>query len=167
MQIGDKQAFEILFRRYYPSLLDFLRILRAEREAAEDILQDLFVEIWLKRDELTIHSSFKAYLYTAAKNRFFNYQKTITLSSVDVAEMIGAPLSFDPAGQLVAAEMTTAFNREMDALPAQAREAFNLQLAGARQREIALEMGISESTVEKHLGNARRKLKAAMTGYLD
>ncbi|WP_138475630.1 RNA polymerase sigma factor [Dyadobacter bucti] len=166
VKAGDKTAFEALFLRYHSRLLHFLRILQADQVTAEDILQELFVDIWLKREEIMVHSSVKAYLYTAAKNRFFSALKTIKSSPIEEYPLLVSHTFPNPEEQLICDEIATGFDRQVAALPMQARQAFQLQLNGKKQKEIAQDMGISENTVEKHIGSARKKLRQAFAIYL-
>lgn len=166
VKAGDKRAFEALFLRYHARLLDFLKILQAETVAAEDILQDLFVDIWLKREEILIHSSVKSYLYTATKNRFFSALKAAKTSPIEEHPLLASHTFPNPEEQLIFDEIATGFDHHVAALPVQARQAFQLQLNGKKQKEIAQDMGISENTVEKHIGSARKKLRRAFAIYL-
>ena len=74
IRTGDRKAFASLFKNYYQQLYRFTGRIVRDTQAAENIVQDLFVTIWTKRESLFIKSSLKSYLYTAVKNRGFSYR---------------------------------------------------------------------------------------------
>lgn len=162
VKAGDRHAYEIMFRRYYPVLLGFLSILRADPDTAEDLLQDLFADIWAKRTEIVIRASLKSYLYTSAKNRYFNLlQAPGTLPLEEGHRQLASSLP-DPESAMVSSETVRQLNHYIDLLPQAIRRTFRLRLLGKKQQEIASETGVSENTVEKQLGSARKKLRNMM-----
>src|SRR5687768_3877662 len=68
----DREAFTSLFRDHYPSLRAYA-CLFVNDEAAEDIVQEVFVYVWENRENITIHTSMKAYLFKATYTRCLNY----------------------------------------------------------------------------------------------
>ena len=76
LALDNKEVFEYLFRNYYTQLCRFSMKYVREKEATEEIVQDIFLYLWEKRHSLNIHQSLKAYLYTAVRNRSLNYIKS-------------------------------------------------------------------------------------------
>ncbi|MDX5345987.1 MAG: sigma-70 family RNA polymerase sigma factor, partial [Hymenobacteraceae bacterium] len=72
----DAPAFESLFRSYYSGLCHFALKFVRDKETAEELVQDLFVHLWENRHTLQISGSVKSYLFTATRNRAFNYLKS-------------------------------------------------------------------------------------------
>lgn len=70
---GDRKAFESIYKKYWPLLLDSAYKRVKSREVAEEIIQDLFTYLWCKREEIQITHSFSCYIHTALKYRIFNF----------------------------------------------------------------------------------------------
>src|SRR5215216_5650542 len=75
IRAGDEPAFEALFRALAPGLCALVTRYVGARAVAEEIVQDLFLELWTRRSELSIDQSIAAYLFTAARNRALNHRK--------------------------------------------------------------------------------------------
>ena len=73
---GDEAALRQIFDRYYNILLGNVYRIIPDEDACQDLVQEVFVELWRKRAELDIHTSLQAYLRRAAVNRALNYLKT-------------------------------------------------------------------------------------------
>ncbi len=72
---GDSKAFEKLFQKYHKKLYSFLFYLLHTKEDAEEIVQETFVKIWEKREDLIDGYSFDSFLFTIAKNAFLNQNR--------------------------------------------------------------------------------------------
>ena len=72
---GDQTAFELLFRFYYPGLVTFVAQIISDRDEAEEIVQDFFVNVWTARNSIHQSTSLKSYFFVSVKNRAFNYLK--------------------------------------------------------------------------------------------
>jgi RNA polymerase sigma-70 factor (ECF subfamily) len=75
IHLGDTNAFSVLFRKYYEPLYQFAGRLVKDTQIAENIVQDVFVKMWINRENWHIKTSVKSYLYTAVKNSSLNYLK--------------------------------------------------------------------------------------------
>lgn len=73
IQKGDTVAFDKLFKGYYPHLFRFLISMLNNKDAANDLLQDLFLKVWRNKENLNPEKSIKSYLFYAAKNLSLNY----------------------------------------------------------------------------------------------
>ena len=162
--MGDSHAFKELFHRYYKQLCGFVCYLVKDKSEAEEIVQELFTQLWEKRADLTITSSVKGYLYISCKNRSLNYlhrnlkrQKQTLESEEDSFE---APLSQNPEHILYFEDLQKDFHEAVEQLPTQAKKVFMLRyFEKTRQKEVAHMLKISEYTVEKHMGNALKILR--------
>lgn len=154
-----RKQFEADFTRYYRPLCLFALHYTQSHEAAEDIVQQLFTEIWerIRQDRFDV-AALKPYLYTAVKNRCLKWlakQQTVSLQESD-----SASLSEEEADQVAEAEREDALWRWIDELPAECRRVF--LLAKQQQlsyKEIARQLQISEKTVENHIGKALKRLR--------
>lgn len=157
----SQAAFEKLFRQYYEELYYYACRYLWRREDAEEAVQDVFVRVWEKREELQISTSVKAYLYAAVRNRAINH-----LNSRWARE---APLQLDPATPIMAEAMEDELDQEalirllqkgIATLPSQCRTIFHLsRQGGLTYDEIAEELGISKETVKSQVKIALRKLR--------
>jgi RNA polymerase sigma-70 factor (ECF subfamily) len=72
-QKGSKSAFEIIFHKYYKMLCHYAMFLSLSQADAENIVQQLFIDIWKNHSRLIIKSEIKSYLYTSLKNKIYNF----------------------------------------------------------------------------------------------
>ena len=163
----DNEAFEILFRQHYGALATFaLRYLR-ERSIAEELVQDLFGDLWARRATWTPRAgSERAYLLAAVRNRALNQRKRQALERdwerdeavADVRELHPHPIQSDHL--LETAELQQQVNAALESLPERCRLVMHLrwreQLSYA---EIAEVMGISVKGVENQLARGLDRLR--------
>ncbi len=162
LQAGEPTALDELFRRHYASLCQVaLRFVNNETEA-EDIVQELFVSIWEKRDKQRDElASVAPYLRRATRNRSLNYlrdQKRIPVDSEEIPITIAAP---DQADQpLEQAELRAQIHGAIDALPERCRLVFVMsKIEDMTHKEIASALDISPKTVENQMTRAYRYLR--------
>jgi RNA polymerase sigma factor (sigma-70 family) len=161
---GDRVAFEQVFRLYLkPLRLNAFLILKNEQEA-EDLVQQLFLDIWNQQLYRNIHKSLKAYLHTSIKHRCLNHIKNLGRQTKNLNEYTGqmqietAEADEPPSPQLLTV---------LDGLPAQQLKAFHLiHLDDKRYQDAAEEMGISINSLKSHLKLAvkfvRIKLRSSL-----
>ena len=166
----DNDAFEALFREHYASLATFaLRYLR-DRSIAEELVQDLFADLWARRGTWTPRSgSERAYLLAAVRNRALNLRKRQALERdwerdeavADVRELHPHPVQGDHL--LETAELQQQVNAALESLPERCRLVMHLrwreQLSYA---EIAEVMGISVKGVENQLARGLERLREVL-----
>ncbi|MCK4346651.1 MAG: sigma-70 family RNA polymerase sigma factor, partial [Bacteroidales bacterium] len=73
IQKNNKKAFDALFRKYYPSLCQLAFLIVKSEEIAEEVVQEIFINIWEQRNRLKIKKSLRSYLFTATRNKALNY----------------------------------------------------------------------------------------------
>jgi RNA polymerase sigma-70 factor (ECF subfamily) len=159
--IGDPQAFEGLFRRYYASLFQYCQGIVTVREVAEDIVQDVFVYLWNNRKTIEITTSIKAYLYSSVRHGALNWLKRQSVeqayepeASEFVVYMQETEYSDEELSALESAK------RMLNELPERCRAIFLMnRVEGKKYREIAQELNISINTVKSQLLKAYRKFK--------
>lgn len=167
MKQDNRRAFSELYKRYWQPLLDTAYRRLNSVEQAEELVQDLFVSLYLKRKEIEITSSLKAYLNTAIKYKILNEVRSAIVRS-NYEKVALAELSYHPdaSEQLNAKELQSEINRRLKLLPEKCREAFMLSREkNLSHKHIAEELGISVSTVEKHIGKALKVLRTDLREY--
>ena len=152
--------FEELFKQYYSSLLVYANKFINNSYAAEDIVQDVFMSLWIRRDAIDFEEPIKAYLYKATYHKSITYlnhlQNDINIDEQSIRYKLEQKiLSFDHQDSLLLKELSTEINLFVDTLPVQCRKVFLLSRGkGLKNKEIAGLLGISEKTVEGHISKA-------------
>lgn len=158
---GDDAAFEEVFIRYEPLLLNFVYKKINDREAAKDILQDIFVQLWNYRAGLD-PVSLGSYLFTAALNKIRDGYKhqVIHEGHIDKLQQLIEARAEGADYLIREKDIARLIDMEIAALPEKMREVFLLRKdAFMSNREIAVKLGISEQTVETHMKRALKTLK--------
>ncbi len=150
----DESNFETIYREYWRSLYDFIRIKVQDRDAAEEILQETFVNLWERRDHLRI-INIRNYLFTAVKNRIIDYFKQKLFA--DLSEVSESP---SPDYPHFLDELEESIKMAINDLPPKTREIFKLnRVEGRSVREISVFLKIPERTIEYHISQATKSLK--------
>jgi len=169
-QQGDLKVFETVFKENYPSLCRTARRYLIDKSAAEEVVQDMFLKMWEKRDSLVITSSLPAYLNKAVCNHAINYLK-YEKKTLRFQDYVGFETE---ESQLVAADDVMAHNDLekkvsilMKALPEKRRMIFEMsRFEGLKNAQIAQQLGISLKTVEYHMAAALDFLRKKLADYL-
>lgn len=159
---------EQIFRTYYSSVCRAVYRIIPQAETAEDIAQEVFLELWKKRAQLTINTSLAAYLRRAAVNRAINHLRDQKLKWSDEAELPTLSHADPGATELLEnAELQQIIDRHIDLLPEKCRLVFVLsRFESLPHAEIARQLDISTKTVENHITKALRLLKTALGPYI-
>jgi RNA polymerase sigma-70 factor (family 1) len=169
IKAGDESAFEALFRAHYGVLCGFARKFVADKDTAEELVQELFMQMWDRRATLNPETSLKAYLFTAIRNSCLNHLKHLAVKSrhQEHARSMEAAHAADPSEALQSAELEARIHLEIDALPDRCSEIFKLsRFQGLKYDEIAKELGISPRTVEVQIGKALKILRENLAEWL-
>lgn len=162
---GNRQAFEWLFLEWHPRLVDFfIRILQNE-EAAYDLAQDVFFDIWTSRAKFEDVNSFGAYLFQMARFKAYNYFDRLQVKDRFRQEVTATGSESIPSGEsaLYASETETLIRRELEKMPEKRRRVFIMsRYEGCSNEEIAARLGISKRTVENHITTVLATLKSVM-----
>jgi len=164
---GDERAFQILFRKYYASMCNYAHQILEDKELAEEIVQDMFVKIWEKRQTLIIETSVKNYLFRSVRNHCLNqiqHEKIKKQYAGRVLEL--ARQEIDPEQYFIEVDLIRRIEESIASLPPKRREIFRLSREqGMKYREIAEALNISEKTVEAQMGLALKHLRVELKDY--
>lgn len=160
----DRQAFTMLYHRYWEDLfITAAKALRGKEEAA-DVVQDVFLSFWNRRNELQIQGSLAAYLHTSVRYKCIHYiEKNITRRDylVQLAEVEVSNSSMNAEINLQLKEMHQTINKTVARMPAKMQEVYKLsRQQHLSHKEIAECMGISVETVKKHIQHALHLIRA-------
>jgi RNA polymerase sigma-70 factor (family 1) len=168
---SNQRAFEELYRLFFPRLFNFAMLYVHKREIAEEIVNDVMMKIWLKRETLAAIQSLETYLFVAVRNHSLNHLSQFSHYHV-VAEPDGSSAQVinmnDPERELEWKEIYSRLNTAVDALPEQCRTVFKLiKEEGFKYKQVAEILNISPRTVETQLFRAIKKLDKVVALYLE
>lgn len=169
IQLGDEKAFESLFREHYAALCAFSRKFVADPDMAEELVQDLFLNLWEKRLELMPTVSLRSYLFAAVRNSCLNHLKHLKVRAQHQEHTLAQAREFaeDPQAALQAAELQARIALAIDALPDRCGEIFKMsRFEGLKYQEIADQLALSPRTVEVQIGKALKLLRESLGEYL-
>ena len=165
----DKVVFDYIFNYYYSSLCAFSSQYLKDRNAAEDVVQDFFVSIWMDATRLQIGSSLKSYLFAGIKNRCLDYQKHSKVIEKYKNFILFAAENEDNSfvHYLAESELRQAIEKGMLKLSPRCREIFELnRLNGLSNQEISDKLEISKRTVELQISNSLKILRKELVEFL-
>jgi RNA polymerase sigma-70 factor, ECF subfamily len=165
---GEEKALKTLFDRYYPSLCNYALQLLNDPDQAEEVVQDLLVRIWIKRNSLNIETSLKYYLFRSVRNQCINliqHEKVKQLHARNIKEALFAEEAAD--SYHLDPEIAYRIEAAIEAMPEKRREIFRLSRdKSMKYREIAEKLNISIKTVETQMGLALRTLREKLGNSL-
>jgi RNA polymerase sigma-70 factor (family 1) len=168
IRAADSFAFKELYDRYWEELLDMAYKRLGSIEIAEEIVQDIFVSLFVRREELKITSSLEGYLKNALKYKIFDVFRSMATHNKYITTLLHQPLPYcpTPESSLEAKELSHEINLVTDRLPVKCREVFLLsRIEQMSNKSIAQKLGISVSTVEKHIGKAMSIMKTGFSKF--
>ena len=159
----DKQAFQLLYNKYWDKLYRAALVKVHDEDQVSDIVQDLFVTIWIKRKELNITNNVDLYLYRALKNRITNYYKKKYLLEDklnQIAKNTQGQTGLEAEDMCSYKEVELIINREVESMPEKMKQVFllsrNDQLSSKRISEM---LSLSDQTVRNQISKAIKRIK--------
>jgi len=168
LRAGDHTAFDEIFRLWYePVVRSANRVLR-DQGVAEELAQEVFLELWRRRESLADDSSVAGYLMQAVRNRALNHLRHLAVQrkSVVYVEALSEPAEHADA-QAQANELQSALTEAIAELPPRTREVFVMSRErGLRYSEIADQLGVTVKAVEANMSRALRMLRDRLAPFL-
>lgn len=169
----DNVTYEQLFRDNYPALVNYASRILNNRSLAEEVVQNVFLKLWQKKENINISVSSVAYLYKSVFNASLNQKehnevikKYIESSSIDIYfdYIVQSPsVELD----IHSREIENAVIKASNKLPKRTKEVFFLsRMDGLKNKEIAQKMGITVKTVENQINIASKILKKELDWLL-
>jgi RNA polymerase sigma-70 factor (family 1) len=158
---SDAKAFEELYNRYFPSLVNTAYKRLNSRQKGEDIVQNIFVDFYRRRTHIEINVSLKAYLYQALKFRLLNECRAeVARTRYRQSLFLNDYCKIDFSDALETKELETKIHHALNRLPEKCKQVFLLSRRETlSNHEIAAGLNIAVSTVEKHISKALRTLR--------
>jgi RNA polymerase sigma-70 factor (ECF subfamily) len=161
--MDDSRAFAVLYNRYWKKLYKTTNYYLKDAAAAEEILHDVFVVLWNRRQYLKIES-FSNYVYITTRYHVFKYLKAAKISPIEYIEQYAEdtlPISLNDAEEKISYnDVTLQLESSLKELPKRCREIFWLsRIENLSNEEIADQFGISKRTVENQITHALKHLR--------
>lgn len=171
---GDTLAYETVFRALFQPLVGYVVRIVDSKALAEELVQELFLTLWLRRATLEVaNGSLTAYLFAAARNRALAHLRRERVRArwrerEEVAARIDeTERSREVHDDAEEVEIALAVKDAVDSLPARCRQVFRMSRdRGLTYGEIAREMGIAVKTVENHMALALRTLRVRLERFM-
>jgi len=165
-QEDDRTAFEQLYRRTLHALLGAIYKWADDAEEAEDILQEVFLDLWERRTKIQIKNEVFSYLYSMARYKIFDRlrEKQLTEKQIRAWTLVMQEEAVTTAAFLEEelASREAVVSSELEQLPAQMKKVYLLSAEqGKSIREISEELLVSPYTVKNHLQKIRKRLRDA------
>jgi RNA polymerase sigma-70 factor (family 1) len=163
---GDEKAFRKLFHQYWDNIYGVALMLTKSPAMAEDMVQEIFLKLWLKREQLGEVDNFQNYLFIIARNHIFDLLRKKSREQEFYNQLVSyfqeGPDS--PEQQLLHKESKNLLQKAINSLPDQQRKVYLLSRdQGLKQDEIAAQLGISKNTVRNHMAKALQTLREVLT----
>ena len=162
----DQLAYRQLFIQFYGKLSRFVMGFTKNKELTDEIVSDVFINIWRRRKNIEEIKNLKLYLYVSAKNITFNYLKKLhreNLTDLDAVVIEPADPFADPSAALITREMNLKLKAAINALPPRCKLIYTLiKEDGLTYKQTAQLLSISESTVDNQISIALKKISSAI-----
>jgi RNA polymerase sigma-70 factor (ECF subfamily) len=169
MQQDSLGAFKEIYQRYWKALYAEAYKRLKDKEASEEIVQELFTAFWHKRHALNIHQTIGGYLYKSVGYRVIDhFRKELTRQTHQESFKLGYTEADHSTEQaIMLKDLQLNITHVVNQLPDKCRSVYELsRVSHKTNKEIATELGISEKTVENHLTKALNKLRLSLNNYL-
>lgn len=162
---GSQAAFRLLYDRYRNKIFSVSWRIIGARSAAEDVVQDVFIKLWLKKESLPEIEHFEAYLNMMVRNHIFNHLRKVAneKSFLQRLKIKSVQQNSDDLDRICYKELESLVQKTVDLLPPQQKKAYNFsRVDGLKHEEIAEKMGVSKSTVKGHIMGALSHIKSVI-----
>ncbi|WP_456313880.1 RNA polymerase sigma factor [Pseudomonas shirazensis] len=162
LQIGNEKAFRKLFDLYYQDIYGYSISILKSKEAAEENVQDVFMKVWQNRENLNLDQSFKAYIFTIARNQAFNFLNKAANEATLKEEIFYESQKSHEQGDygIREADCKKLRKEAMRQLPPKRKQIFKMsRKKGMSYEEISQELGISINTVRNQMSKALESMR--------
>jgi len=160
---GDESAFNFIFEHFYSSLCFFSFKYVSDMDKARSLVQQVFVDIWIKREKLEVSRSVKSYMYNAVRNKSIDYLRK-EKNTIQITEKIENIKEIPFHDLIEETEQINKINNVINDLPEKCREIFILcRFEGMKYKQIAEKLDISIKTVEMQVSIALKKIRKKLS----
>ena len=166
IDLGNIHVFRQEYEAHFTALKHFAMQYHPDEEQVCDLLQDIWMKLWEKKETYINEASFKTYLYRTVRNRMLNFIRDQKINEERLSQ-----LSFEESedaiiNKIIESEIYALINEAFSELPDSCKRVYLESLKGASQKEIAEKLNISINTIKKHINNANHYLKKRLENIL-
>ncbi len=166
LKAGNEQAFEFVYTRFATAIYNYVYRRVRIKEPAEEIVQEIFVSLWNKRENLQITTSLESYLFGAAKYKILSFIRSEQVRKKYAAEFtLFACGKYDNSVEELAdlRDLQLTLNEKISELPEKCQTAFRMSRMDHEPiPQIAEKMNISTRTVENYISQALKHLRTSL-----
>lgn len=164
---GDEKALKLIYLKYWQRLFISAYNVLKDKEVCEDIIQDIMIQLWNKRETLVITTSLSAYLFAATRYQVFHFIRK-SHGRAQLLENLKERFSTNaPDLPLYAKDLQERINAAVEGLPEKCRNIYKLSREqNLSYTAIAYQLQISQKTVENQLSIALKKLRCALKAFM-
>jgi RNA polymerase sigma-70 factor, ECF subfamily len=169
IKMGDRQAFELLFRKYFARLCIFSAKFLDDPEESRETVQDVFARLWEGRDDIDCEENLEAYLFRITQNTCINKLRHNKVKSkyAEIYKMVYIDNEISPHESFIANELNDRINVSVSNLPPRCKSVFEMsRFDGLKYNQIATILNISVKTVEAQMSKALKILRTELRNYL-
>jgi len=157
----NRDIFQNLFEKYYQNLCRFASGYLGDHDTAEEIVQQVFINLWDQKENIDPERPVKSYLFTSVKNRCLNHirdRKKFRSYYLDIETELIIPVA--EKDNIMEEDMETQLAQALNKLPEKCREIFMLcRFEDMKYKDVAEKLGISQKTVETQMSKALKILR--------
>jgi RNA polymerase sigma-70 factor, ECF subfamily len=162
IKVDDYSCFNQLYIRYYGRLCLYVYKLTQNHTISEDIVQELFIRLWMNRAKLEIKGNIAGYMYQSSRNSTLNYLRAENNRKKTINRIPFQEESIDE-NLIEQVEFSTALYQCIEQLPARSKDVFmKSRFDGLKQQEISEQLGISVKTIKNQIWKSLQFLKACL-----
>lgn len=165
----DKNAFDSIYNSYWEQLLKYSFKLTRCLETSQEIVQDLFVDLWVQRKKIEIKTSLKSYLFTALRYKIIDHIKGSKKREDYMHEMLSSYMGTnnETENQLYFSNLNESYEAALQTLPPKCREVFQMSRNEHKSiEEISKELNLSSQTVKNQISRALKILRTSLRDFV-
>ena len=165
LQQNEEEALTIIYKEYWEIMYVAAYNLVKDKSVCEDIVQEVFISLWQRREKLQIKTSLKSYLYTSTVYKVYDhFSKNKKMLKDELFDNFENKIeASNPETKLMHEELIHHLDAIVDSLPDKCREVYKLSRENMlSNKEIAEQLNISQRTVEGHISKALKILKESL-----
>lgn len=164
LQQGDQKAFTDIYKKYHDSLYLYAFKLTDDEAEASDLVQELFIYIWDKREQIKLNSSLRAYLYRSIRHKFLNLadHRRVRAAFTEQFQAYLDQGADSTSAAMDEKELTEYLEKLVSRLPGKMGRVFELRQQNCSDEEIADKLNVSEKTVKNLMSQAIKKLRSKL-----